>query len=142
MSFSTNAENIRRSLKKYTKNSIIHGEIKRLAKSTSNGFEETKKMPWLSFLLIEWLYQVEEASYAIDATDKDLYNILNSMYKLQDEASNFKDNVNLHLALRRMLLGQLWCQLNPLYHQFTLIRLYSLMIIDGKTPYFKKPLKK
>lgn len=142
MSFSTNAENIRRSLKKYTKNSIIHGEIKRLSKSTSNGFEETKKMPWLSFLLIEWLYQIEEASYAIDATDKDLYNILNSMYKLQDEASNFKDDVNLHLALRRMLLGQLWCQLNPLYHQFTLIRLYSLMIIDGKTPYFKKTFKK
>jgi hypothetical protein len=62
MSFSTNAENIRRSLKKYTKNSIIHGEIKRLSKSTSDGFEETKKMPWLSFLLIECSGQVKLAT--------------------------------------------------------------------------------
>lgn len=142
MSFSTSAEKIRHSLKKYTKNSIIHGEIRRLSKPTSESVEETKKMPWLSFLLIEWLYQVEEASDAIDATDKDLYNILNSMYKLQNEASNFKDSVNIYLALRRMLLGQLWCQLTPLHHHFTLIRLYSLMIIDGKTPYFEKTFKK
>lgn len=142
MSFSNKAVKIRSRLCKYTKNSIIQEEIKRLSKPVTQGFEEAQKMPWLSFLLVEWLYQVEEKKDAVDATSNDINAILNSMYKLQDEAANFKDGVNIQLAMRRMLLGQLWCQLPPLYHQFTLIRLHSLMIIDGKTPYFEQNFKK
>ncbi|MCQ8890907.1 hypothetical protein NQT72_15540 [Pseudoalteromonas carrageenovora] len=142
MSFSSKADLIRKKLRKFTKHSIINEEIKRLSKPVTESYHEAQKMPWLSFLLMEWLYQVEEFPHAVNATSKDVYNILNSMYQLQDDASNFKDGVSLNLALRRMLLGQLWCQLNPLYHQFTLIRLYSLTIIKGKTPYFEKTFKK
>jgi hypothetical protein len=142
MSFSSKANVIRKKLRKFTKHSIVNEEIKRLSKPVTESYHEAQKMPWLSFLLMEWLYQVEEFPHAVDATRKDVYDILNSMYKLQDSASNFKDGVSLNLALRRMLLGQLWCQLNPLYHQFTIIRLYSLTIIKGKTPYFEKSFKK
>lgn len=142
MSFSSKALVIRNSLRRYTKSSIINEEIKRLSSTSREELHEAKKMPWLSFLLIEWLYQVEECKYATDATSQDVYNILNKMYQLQSDASNFKDGVSLHLALRRMLLSQLWCQLNPLQHQFSIIRLYSLLIIKGKTPYFESSFKK
>jgi len=141
MSFSNKAVKIRNNLKKYKKESIILSEIKRLAKPVEEGYQEAQKMPWLSFLLIEWLFQVEESPSAVDATEKDVYNILNSMYGLQDSASNFTKGVNLDLALRRMLLSQLACQKSTLYHQFTLIRLYSLMIVKGKTPYFENKFK-
>ena len=142
MSFSSKADLIRKKLRKFTKHSIINEEIARLSKPVSESYHKAQKMPWLSFLLIEWLYQVEEFPHAVDATSKDVYDILNSMYKLQDDASNFKDGISLNLALRRMLLGQLWCQLNPLYHQFTVIRLFSLMMIKGKTPYFENTFNK
>jgi hypothetical protein len=141
MSFSDKANVIRKSLGKFTKNSIVHEEITRLSQPTTDGYVEAQKMPWLSFLLMEWLYQVDEIPHAKNANSKDVYKILNSMYQLQNDASNFKEGVSYKLALRRMLLGQLWCQRNPLYHQFTIVRLYSLMIISGKTPYFEKTFK-
>lgn len=137
MSFSNKAQRIRDSLKVYRKESVIRSEINRLAKPVAEGFTEAHKMPWLSFLLIEWLFQVEENKNAVDATDVDLNRILNKMCALQEHASNLADSVTLELALRRMLLSQLQCQLPVLYHQFTLIRLYSLLIINGKTPYFE-----
>lgn len=137
MSFSNKATKIRTSLKKYKKESIIRSEIKRLAKPVGEGYLEAHKMPWLSFLLIEWLFQVEENQNAVEATDADVNRILNNMYALQDDASNLADSITLDLALRRILLSQLPCQLPVLYHQFTMIRIYSLLIIKGKTPYFE-----
>ncbi|MEC4087190.1 hypothetical protein [Pseudoalteromonas rubra] len=137
MSFSNKAARIRNSLKNYKKESIIRSEINRLARPVAEGFNEAHKMPWLSFLLIEWLFQIEESQNAVEASDADVNRILNNMYALQDDASNLADSVALELALRRMFLSQLPCQLPVLYHQFTLVRLYSLLIIKGKTPYFR-----
>jgi len=142
MTFSDKANNIRSSLKKYNKNSIVEEEITRLSKPLKNDSIEMQRFPWLSFLLIEWLYQVKENSNARIASSKDVNKIINKMHGLQDAATNFKDDINLNLALRRMLLGQFWCQGNPVHHQFTIIRLYSLMIIKGKTPYFETTFKK
>lgn len=98
MSFSTKADVIRKKLRKFTKHSIINEEIARLSKPVTENYHEAQKMPWLSFLMIEWLYQVDEFPHAVDASSKDVYGILNSMYKLQDDASNFKDGVSLNVS--------------------------------------------
>lgn len=75
MSFSSKADLIRKKLRKFTKHSIINEEIARLSKPVSESYHEAQKMPWLSFLLIEWLYQVEKFPHAVDATSKDVYDI-------------------------------------------------------------------
>lgn len=126
-SFADQAGKIRNDLKRYKKDSVINQIVEHLNAPTSSSLDELRKMPWISFLLIEWLYQVDEEKSAKGATIKDVIKIMNKIYALQAPALRLYDGVQAMLAIRKLLIGQLWVQSHPLQYQFFLIRMYALL---------------
>jgi hypothetical protein len=99
------------------------------------------RLPHLSYLLIEWLFQVDEVANPKVARPKDLLRLLNAMHKLQSQAVNLQPEYNAFLALRKLMISQIRSQ-RPLLAQLNgLTRLYVLMIRSEQANWFEKDFK-
>lgn len=110
MSYTDKAKEIRGRLAKYEKNSVLQHILNYLHAPEDNGYETAKKMPYIAFLLIEWLYQVEEDESPKLAEKCDVDRLLRSTYGLQTDAAEFRDHVHHELVLRKVSIAQLWYQ--------------------------------
>ncbi|MCR8923570.1 hypothetical protein NO559_12370 [Dasania sp. GY-MA-18] len=127
MPYSEKATKIRSNLSRYSKLHFFNEILAYLHAPEDGPYATASKMPWLSFLLIEWLFQVDEVSSPRVPSRDNVIAVLNEMYALQSDAVCFEDALSLDLALRKMMISQLWVQKNQIYHLFSLIRLYALL---------------
>ncbi|TNZ33707.1 hypothetical protein CGK50_23910, partial [Vibrio parahaemolyticus] len=106
MSFSTDTQKIRNSIKRYTKESVVQHLLTRLH-TVYPGEPKAIGRPWTVCLMLEWALELEPNQGANPATEKDVWNILNKIWALQGKATNFADEDNVWLSLRAFFLTQL-----------------------------------
>lgn len=97
---------------------------------------EAQKMPGLCYLALEWLYQVDQPPRVMEPSEEQVNHVLNKIYQLQDRALALREGVDMDLALRRMLLAQLWYQRNPRTHLADICRSFALMDPDKGSSWF------
>lgn len=131
MEYQQEANKIRSRLANYTKKSVLIETLKYLHKPQENNIQEAKKMPWLCFLLIEWLFQVDERQSATEITESEFYKILHRMWGLQSLALNIKGSENINLTIRSLLIGQLLPQLDKSIFIWRLFRHHYLLTNDN-----------
>lgn len=134
--YTEKAKKIRSKIARYEKLSVLEHLLKHLHYPENSALDTAKKMPYIAFLLIEWLYQVKPLPQAVTANSDDVNRLLNEVYALQSSAVNFKDEVHHSLAIRKMITAQLWPQQSKLYRWFNLARFYSMTIGPGVSVWF------
>lgn len=137
MSYTYNAERIRNKLAYYSKSSVLMVVIEYLNKPVKTEFERLQKQPALSYLLIEWLFQVDQVANPRIATLRDIHHLLNEIYNLQSQAVNMQPEYDAYLSIRKLIISQLRIQ-KPLLGQLNgLMRLYVIMTKSPQSNWFK-----
>lgn len=138
MAYTDKAQKIRYKLKRFTRRSVFDHIIQYLHLPENTPLSTAKKMLWLPFLLLEWLFQIEENPNSRPATKQQIMSLLNQMNDLQGDASNLEGSIDIHLTLRRMVIGQQWAQEHHIEHWFTLTRLHTLTMAGLSRNYFER----
>ena len=141
MDYTDKAKKLRNKLRRFKRLSVLRHVIDYLQIPEDGTFSTAKKMLWLPFLMIEWLFQVHEYSNAKTASKKQVMSLLNQMYDLQSEATQLDHSTNIDLTLRRMVIGQIWTQEDTKNHWFTLTRLYTLLMDSEYREYFESSFR-
>lgn len=134
VAYKSEAKKIRNRLSHYKKNSVLKGVLKYLHSPPKDNIEAGQKVPWVCFLLIEWLYQVQEKVDAKEAKDKDIFVIINKIWLLQSKAVNLSNPSNTELQLRAMLISQLGLQTHQSVHFWQLCRFFYLITQNQLPP--------
>lgn len=125
---------------RYTKNSIVKHLLVRLHTVNSEK-PNTIQTPWVACLMLEWTLELEPNQSAKPASEKDVWRILNRIWKLQVKAIRFSDEDDIQLPIRAFLLSQLRFQSNQLVHNYFLVRLFSIMCKEGASRSFQDNFK-
>lgn len=128
MNYSLKARRIRRSLAVYDKHSLLVIIFRHLNYSSGEVSEEAGRYPWLCCLLIEWTFQVSSYDKTKNASYNDFNDLLKKMIDLQSDAVDFRDNQNIDLSMRKMIVSQLAYQIPLAAHLQSLIRSYVLLV--------------
>lgn len=120
------ALNIRKKLKRFTRESVINELLKRLHEKPNQG-NYAYGMPWVICLMLDWAIELQPASYARKISDKEAYNILDEIWKLQNEALAIDGEKNIFLTLRPFFIQQLMFQRDQITHLYFMVRLYSIL---------------
>lgn len=139
--FSQQAEAIRQDLRQFDKQAFMVRVLNFLHDESGNQHIEARKMPGLSYLALEWLYQVDQLPNAPSPTEQQVNQILNRIYRLQDLVVNIKEDADYELVIRRLLLAQLWYQRNPRVHLADICRSYALMEAKGGSSWFQDQMQ-
>lgn len=141
MSFSQDTHKIRNSIKRYTKESVVQHLLTRLH-TVSPSEPKAIDRPWIVCLMLEWVLELEPNQDAVPATERDVWKILNKIWALQGEATNFADKDKIWLSLRAFLLTQLRFQISHIIHNYFLVRLFSIICNDAASRSFRDNFKK
>ncbi|XGA78626.1 hypothetical protein OR573_08790 [Halomonas sp. CH40] len=128
MSYTEKANDVRKSLSRFDKNSFFLEVIQLLHAPEYESIDRLRKFPWLCLLLIEWLYQSKDSPGQVIATRKDVEKIINRMHELQGEAVRFRHEGGVDLEMRKMVISQTWFQKNAVTNCFDLIRIYVILV--------------
>jgi len=102
--------------------------------------EIISNFPWCCFLALKWKFSFPENRNAENMSYNEFLKIINRIYDLQSEASNFKAESNLILGVRRMMINQLLYQSTNKFNYASLIRQY-IWYCEGES-YFKENFHK
>ncbi|MDE8557318.1 GapS1 family protein [Pantoea vagans] len=80
--------------------------------------------PWCCFLALKWKFSNLENRDAKSMSYPDFISIVNRIYDLQSEASNFNSEGNLVLGIRRLMINQFLYQHTDKFNYASLIRQY------------------
>jgi len=92
--------------------------------------------PWCCFLALKWKFLSMENKDSSHMSYDEFIKIINRIYDLQSEASNFRLESNIILGVRRMMINQFLYQQTDKFNYASLIRQY-IWYCDGDT-YFRK----
>lgn len=129
--YSREIKRIRNKLSRYTRNSLIVREYERLGEQVLTSEDEVRKVPWLSFLLIELIFSVKEKKDAKEVKRSDLDSIMNVLWKMQSYALESQGD-GFGLAFRRFMATQYLCQRDVGYALRNLARISVLFEINGR----------
>ncbi|EPW6542201.1 GapS1 family protein [Vibrio vulnificus] len=141
MSFEQEAYRIRRSIQRYTTESVVQHLLSRLHTDFGKGADQARSAPWVTCLALDWTLELEPESYATKASKEDVGRILNKIWSLQSVASNLDEAENIWLSLRAFLLPQLLFQQDQRLHLYFFTRLYTIMCSEGASASFKNNFK-
>jgi len=115
---------LRDGLRRFTKNSLITHSMNYLRESEKKDLS-IPRLPFLALIILEWTLQIEERSQAKNASYEDYLKFIDQLFKLPDKSNSRLIEKDLNLALRRILLPQIWNQRHTSQNLFMLARLYS-----------------
>ncbi|HDO1344325.1 TPA: hypothetical protein P2Q91_003510 [Aeromonas veronii] len=141
MSYLHDVERIRGKIKRYKTESVVTHLLNRLHASSAQN-NKAYDRAWISCLMLDWVLEVEPSINAVDASEHDVYKILNEIWELQSKASNIDGSENVFLTIRSFLIKQLRFQENQNIHVTFLVRLYSMVCAKNTSNFFEAEFKK
>lgn len=134
---SDNAEvfKLKKRVRYYDKQSFGQQLDQLLARHADGSIEKHQRMPSLVYLLLEWLFEVENKGTPKIASARDITWFMNRLWQLND--SNFGNNniESVTLFLRPLINNQFWIQHSKAYWLRGLVLQHALMFPMGKSPF-------
>lgn len=141
MSYLHDAEKIRNKIKRYNTESVVTHLLNRLHSSSSQ-HNKAYDRAWISCFMLDWALELEPNINAVDASEHDVYKILNEIWSLQSKASTIDGAENIFLTIRSFLIKQLRFQEDQRIHIIFLVRLYSMVCAENTSNFFEEEFKK
>ncbi|ELA8198505.1 hypothetical protein RGL65_002550 [Vibrio parahaemolyticus] len=138
MDFEHKAERIRNKIRNYTTESLLHHLLVRL----HGDYDCTARAaPWVSCMMLDWSLELEPIKHARDASHKEVYNILNEIWNLQNYAIKIRNNSGI-LELRPFILSQIRFQSDYTKHIYFLLRLKSILCSHSSSELYRNEFKR
>ncbi|MDX7829203.1 hypothetical protein SJR89_19245 [Aeromonas caviae] len=137
MSFSHDADRIRKRIKEYKTESLIIHLLNRLH-SPSKQHHPAYDRAWISCLMLDWVLEGEPNVDAVDAKESDVHHILNEIWALQSKASDISGSDNIQLTMRAFIIKQLKFQEDQSFHITFLVRLYAMICSENASTLFER----
>lgn len=141
MSFDKKVFQIRNSIQRFSKISIIENLIQRLHSQDKNQPQAYMRQ-WIVCLMLEWTLELESNKSTKKATQRDVQKLLDKLWMVSSDALDLSKSNNVWLTMRIMLLQQLRFQTNQSENIYFLARLYILMCDKSSSSYFKEEFRK
>ena len=126
---------IKRRLRYFDRFSVLI-EIERfLSEHPEHSVERFQRLPFLSFLVVEWLFEVTPNKSTRVATKRDVYWFVNRLFELNGKTTAGNNSDSLILFMRPLINNQFWIQHRNEYWLRALINQFEIFHPDNTSPF-------
>lgn len=135
MSVESELHKIKKRLRYFDRSSMVFELDNYLSEHAEHSPERFQRLPFLGFLLLEWLFEVTPNTSTRIASTKDVYWFIHRLFELNGKTTAGNNSGSLMLFMRPIISNQFWIQHRNEYWLRALINQFEIFHPDDNTPF-------